>query len=188
MRARPLLAAVLAALLLGGCVDGEGAQQQQPSGTDDGLRATGLLDGARVAISRGNPIVVDGDCDPNQGLDEDLCILVRTIDGLELNLVVENPALLVPGAVLEVDERDCGDTGCDDVDDVLVLELRVDGVPRPVERGRVEVSQADDERVAAQFDLFLSAGDRLTGEFDIALPAAPVIIGPDGLPTETDDG
>ena len=185
MRTR-LVAVALLALLGTGCVDGEGAQQAQPVSGQDGLRATGVLDGARIAISRGSPTVVLGDCDPNDGLDRDLCLLVRTIDGLQLNLVVENPDALVAGEQLPIGERECGDTGCDGITDVAVVFVRVDGRQLPVEGGRLEVEQAG-PRYAAAFDLRLPNGERLTGDFDVSPPGVPPTIGPDGNPTEAED-
>lgn len=185
---RRLLCSAAVLLVLGGCVDADGAQQAQPQSPVEGFRATGTIDGARVAISRGAPVVVDGDCDPDQGLDEDLCMLVRTIDGLTVNLVIENPGALVAGEDLEIDERDCGSDGCDGVTDVAVVELRIGGDRRlPVQRGRLEVLEVGD-RVAASFDLSFDFGERLTGEFDVALPVVAPIIGPDGNPTEIETG
>lgn len=166
-RLHRLAAAALPLVLLAGCVGGEEVQRQ-PVSREDGLQATGLLDGRRVAISRGQPVVVDGDCDPNDGLDDDLCMLVRTLDGIQLNLVIENPAVLVAGRTLDVRERDCAT--CDDVSDVVVLDVRVDGDQRRVEGGMLEVRAAGD-RYAADFDLNLPGGDRLTGSFDV-LPGA----------------
>jgi hypothetical protein len=160
---RRVAAAALPLVLLAGCVGGEDVQRQ-PVSREDGLQATGLLDGRRVAISRGEPIVVDGDCDPNDGLDDDLCMLVRTLDGIQLNLVIENPAVLQTGSTLDVRERDC--TTCDDVTDVVVLDVRVDGDQRRAEGGSLDVSAGGD-RYAAEFDLNLPGGDRLTGSFDV---------------------
>jgi len=185
MRTR-LVAVALLALLGTGCVDGEAAQQAQPVSGQDGMRATGVLDGARIAISRGSPIVVLGDCDPNDGLDRDLCMLVRTIDGLQINLVVENPDALVAGEELPIAERACGESGCDEITDVAVVILRVDGRELPVQGGRVDVREAG-PRYAAEFDLRLPDAERLTGDFDVAPPSAPPIIGPDGNPTEAED-
>lgn len=167
---RALVTAVTLLALAGlsaGCDD----EPTEPSITDvsmpessrQGIQATGTLDGARVAISRGNPTVVLGDCDANDGLDEDLCILARTIDGLSVNLVVENPAVLVAGERLDV--GDCPDD-CDEVTEVVVVEVRVDGDARRAVRGSLEVREAG-ERWAAGFDLVLPGGDRLIGEFDV---------------------
>lgn len=166
---RLVLGVAVLAFALAGCEDGDEVvtpvEAIQPEGRDDGIQATGLLDGSRVAISRGNPIVVVGDCDANDGFDDDLCILSRTIDGLEINLVVENPAVLVPGETVEAG-IDCS-FGCDDVTEGAVVELRVDGEVRPVQRGTLTVREAG-PRWIADFDLVLSFGDNLKGTFDVA--------------------
>jgi hypothetical protein len=159
-----LLGPLLGVALLAGCVPGEDVQRQADS-TDDGVQATGTLDGARVAISRGEPQVVDGDCDPGDGLDRDLCMVVRTIDGLQVNIVFENPDVLVPGAVLQVRRDAC--VHCDDVTGHAVVEVRVAGDQRRAESGTVRVREAPEGRVSAEFDLRLPFGDRLTGSFDV---------------------
>lgn len=162
--ARRLAAAVAgAAIALTGCVESD-VVQRQPDAPDDGFQATGLLDGRRVAISRGEPAVVLGDCDANDGVDEDLCVRVRSIDGVTLNLVVENPGALVPGERLEVRADPCGQ--CDDVDSHAVVRLRLADRTIEVEAGHLTPSQVD-ERIAAAFDLRLRGGDRLTGSFNV---------------------
>lgn len=166
---RGVLAVATVALVLAGCEDGDEVQTSvdavQPESRDEGIQATGLLDGARVAISRGNPTVVVGDCDANDGLDEDLCILARTIDGLTVNLVIENPGVLVPGETVEAGIA-CS-TGCDAITEGAVVELRIDGDVRPVRRGTITVAEAG-PRWIADFDLVLPFGDRLRGAFDVA--------------------
>ena len=109
--------------------------------------------------------MVVGDCDANDGLDEDLCILSRTIDGRSVNLVIENPAVLVPGETVEAG-IDCA-VNCDGVTEGAVVELRVDGEVRPVERGSLTVREAG-PRWIADFDFVLSFGDELRGTFDVA--------------------
>ena len=166
---RVLLGVAVLATLLAGCESGDEVQLPvdtvQPASRDEGISATGLLDGARVAISRGNPTVVVGDCDANDGLDEDLCILSRTIDGRSVNLVIENPAVLVPGETVDAGV-DCN-VGCDDVTAGAVVEVRVDGDARPVQRGTLTVREAG-PRWIADFDLVLPFGDELSGTFDVA--------------------
>lgn len=162
-------AALMAAALVAACAGGEDVQRQ-PEAIDDGLQATGLLDGKRVAISRGEPIVVDGDCDPNEGLDVDLCILVRTIDGIQINLVIENPGALAVGQTIDVREDDC--TSCDDVTGIAVVDVRIDGDERRAEGGKLEISGVGSPRWAAEFDLNLPFGDRLTGSFNVRPGAA----------------
>ena len=166
---RVVLGVAVLAVALAGCESGDEVQTPvdtvQPASRDEGISATGLLDGARVAISRGNPTVVVGDCDANDGLDEDLCILSRTIDGRSINLVIENPAVLVPGETVEAG-IDCN-VACDDVTEGAVVEFRIDGEVRPVERGSLTVREAG-PRWIADFDLTLSFGDELRGTFDVA--------------------
>lgn len=159
---------VLIALFLVGCVSTD-ESQRQPEVPDDGLQATGLLDGRRIAISRGEPDVVHGDCDANDDLDRDLCLRVRTIDGVSLNLVLENPDALVTGERLEVRRDPC--THCDDVRDHAVVRVRTDGTTRQVEGGHLTPSLVG-ERIAAEFDLRLPNGDRLTGSFSVRPGAA----------------
>lgn len=154
---------MLVAVVLVGCVSTD-ESQRQPEVPDDGLQATGLLDGRRIAISRGEPDVVHGDCDANDGLDRDLCVQVRTIDGVSLNLVLENPDALVAGERLEVRPDPC--VQCDDVRDHAVVRIRTGGTTRPAEGGHLTPSLVG-ERIAAEFDLHLPGGDRLTGSFSV---------------------
>ena len=163
-----MLAVLAAALVLTGCESGNEVQTPvdavQPESRDEGIQATGLLDGARVAISRANPTVVVGDCDANDGLDDDLCILTRTIHGVSINLVIENPAVLEPGETIDAGVR-CT-TGCDDVTEGAVVELRIEGDRVPVTRGSIEVAEAG-PRYVADFDLGFPRGE-LDGTFDVA--------------------
>lgn len=156
-------ALLLLALAAGGCVSAEEGQRQ-PDAPDDGMQATGVIDGRRVVVSSGEPVVLFGDCDPGDGLDRDLCIRVQTIDGVQLNLVIENPSALSPGEEFEVRADPC-DT-CDDIRTHLVVELRIDGEARRVSSGDVTVGTAG-QRFAADFDLRLPSGDRLTGAFNV---------------------
>ena len=170
---RLVTAAAVAVLACGLAACDEGAivdlETVQPEGRDDGIQATGLLDGKRVAISRGNPRVVLGDCDVADGIDEDLCILARTIDGLNVELVIENPAVLLPGETVAAGV-DCS-FACDDVTEGAVVEVRLDSAVRDVERGSLTVREAG-PRWIADFDLDLSFGDNLSGTFDVA-PTPP---------------
>lgn len=174
---KSLLAPVLACVLavgLAACEDDAPGEEPAitdpslPESMDTGIQATGTLDGQRAAISRGNPTVIRGDCDANDGPDDDLCILGRTIEGRDVNLVVENPAVLTAGE--ELDVVTCN-VACDQVTDGVVVEVRVNGDVRPATRGRLTVSQAG-ERYAADFDLTMPFGDRLIGTFDVE-PSEP---------------
>lgn len=170
-------AALCLALLLAACAS-SGEVQRQPEAVDEGLQATGLLDGSRVAISRGEPVVLYGDCDPNEGLDQDLCILVRTLDGVPINLVIENPSALQAGEELPVRDDACVD--CDEVRTHAVVDLRVAGDTLRASGGRLVVSEAA-RRFAAEFDLRLGSGQRLTGSFNV-LPGANPPISPQPVP------
>ncbi len=159
------LAAACAALaLLATACAGASVQQRQPETGNDGVRATGRIDGRRVAISDSDPEVNATDCDPGIETDTDVCWIARTIDGLTVAFVVENPTALVAGESLPVDEDDCGT--CDDVRGHAVVDLRVDGQQRRAIGGRLDVQQVE-ERWAAEFRLRFGDGDELTGSFDI---------------------
>lgn len=157
----------LAAILLGGCVvpdAGEGGQRQPEAGGDDGVQASGTLDGRRISISNGAPDVVIGDCDPGVDLDDDVCFVTRTIDGDTIAVVIENPAVLTPGEAIDIVRDPC--TTCDDVTTGAVVEIRVNGAARRVDSGRLEVIEAG-ERYAADFVLDFRGGDRLVGSFNV---------------------
>ena len=162
---RAILVALLAALLAVGCTDAQVVQRQAVS-ADDGIQATGRLDGHRVAISAGDPDVLRGDCDPGQGPDTDLCIVAETIDGTQVAVVVENPAVLRAGAHLEV-VGGCPD-GCDAMTDGAHVVIRVDGTGRVAVGGSLDVHRAD-TRVVADFTLRLADGDQLSGTFNVAV-------------------
>lgn len=137
-----------------------------PVSPDQGIQATGRLDGSPVAISRGAPIVIVGDCDPQDGPDEDLCIEARTIDGLEVTLVVENRDALVAGTTVPVGRATCVD-GCDSIADEVIARLEVGDDVAEVTGGSFEVRD-DGPRYVADFTIELPFGDRLTGSFDVA--------------------
>lgn len=158
---RRLVTAALA-VVLAGCASSS-LPQRQPEALDDGVQATGRLDGQRVAISDGAPETNLVDCDP-QVVDEDVCWIARTIDGLTIAFVIENPGALVPGETLPVRDQDCD--ACDDVADRAVVDLRVDGEQRRATGGHLKVREAGD-RYAAGFDIRFPDADTLTGEFNI---------------------
>ena len=158
----PRIVTAVLAVVLAGCAS-SGVPQRQPEALDDGVQATGRLDGQRVAISDGAPETNLDDCDP-QTPDEDVCWIARTIDGLTLAFVIENPAALAADEEIRVRDSTC--VACDDITDHAVVDLRVDGEQRRATSGRLRVSEAD-ERYAASFDIRFPDGDRLTGEFNI---------------------
>jgi hypothetical protein len=164
-RVRGLLAAALVPLvLMAGCATSNPTHRQAEA-DDDGVQATGVLDRSRVAISRGVPDVVFGDCDPGDGLDRDICWVARTIDGLRIAFVIENPAVLEEGATLPVLDSDC--VNCDDVTDGVVVEVRVDGEARRPVEGSLEVRAVPGERAAADFEAIFRGGDELRGSFNV---------------------
>jgi hypothetical protein len=162
---RTVVASWLAlSVLLAGCAEAA-VVHRQPEAVDDGVQVTGTLGGARVAISEGVPDVTFGDCDPGIEIDEDVCWSARTIDGLTVGMVIENPAVLRAGEEVEVVDVAC-DLDCDQVTDGVVVEVRWDGQRARAVGGRLEVSEVG-ERVAADVDLRLPASDRLTGSFNV---------------------
>lgn len=161
---RLLTLALAGVMLLGACVNPEESGQRQAEAEDDGVQATGRIDGARVAISDGGPETLIGDCDPGDGADEDVCWIARTIDGLTIAFVIENPSALVPGETLPVRSDMCSD--CDAVTEHAVVDLRIDGEQRRASSGQLVVTQAG-PRYAASFRLGFAGGDELTGEFNI---------------------
>lgn len=164
MTRRGLLAVILVVLLLAGCLARQNTGHRQAEADNDGVQVTGTIDGAHVAISEGVPEVTFGDCDAGDGLDQDVCWIARTIDGMQVALVIENPSVLVAGETVAVVGSACG--ACDDVTEGVVVDLRVDGGQRRATNGRLEVTRVD-ERIAAGVDLRWAGGDQLTGSFNI---------------------
>lgn len=164
VRGARVVLAVACLLAVAGCA-GSNPAHRQAEAVDDGVQVTGVIDGSRVAISRGVPEVVFGDCDPGDGFDEDICWVARTIDGLNIAFVIENPAVLEAGARVDVVNPGCGT--CDDVTDGVVLEVRVDGTVRRPVRGAMDVVTVPGERVAASFTIDFAGGDELQGSFNV---------------------
>lgn len=160
---RAAAAALAVALAAVACGDQEAAQRQAESAVD-GIQATGQLEGRRLAISVGEPEVLDGDCDPNDGRDEDFCVVARTIDGETVALVVENPAVLEDGGRVPV-RAAAADADPESVTDHAVVDLRFGRRQLDVTSGSMLVRR-EGERVAADFDLRFPEG-RLFGEFDV---------------------
>ncbi len=156
-------------VLLPACAEGDAVQRQAVSGSD-GVQATGSIDGQRVAISSGDPDVVLGDCDPGDGLDRDLCMNVRTIDGVTLNLVIENPDAVAAATDGSLPVRDdaCEAAACDEVGDHAVVDLRVAGVQTRASGSTITVSELD-VRAVGRFNLRFPDGDSLVGTFDLRL-------------------
>ncbi len=169
MRWRRVVATAALVVAAVGCTDA-GVVQRQAVSADDGIQATGRLEGRRVAISAGEPEVLHGDCDPGQGPDTDLCIVTRTIAGTQIVIVVENPAVLQAGSRTPV-VGGCAD-GCDDRTDGAHVVVRVDGRSAVAVDGSLAVHRSDD-RYAADFRLRLADGGDLSGSFDVRVRPAP---------------
>lgn len=163
---RLVAACALFGLLAAGCAS-SGVGQRQPEAVDDGVQATGRLDGARVAISDSSPETSLTDCDPGIETDEDVCWIARTIDGTTIAFVIENPGALVPSERIDVRADDCD--ACDEVRDHAVVELRVEGQSRRASGGHLVVGQVG-QRYAARFDVRMPDGDGLNGRFNIREP------------------
>jgi len=163
---RPLLALAAAAMAMSACAGTD--TQRQPTSSNEGLQLTGQYAGAQLSVSDGAPQLVAGDCDPGDGLDDDLCIIAVSLDGAQVAIVFENPITLVTGATLTIDDVECG--GCDGVTDVAVVELRVDGDAARVAGGSVVVIDAGPVRLAGDLHLRFLDGGSLNGTFDVGLP------------------
>ncbi|HEX2027724.1 MAG TPA: hypothetical protein VHF25_06960 [Nitriliruptorales bacterium] len=157
--------AAVACLLLVACPDDP--SQRAPEAADDGIQLTGTLGGSQAHVSDGEPEVVLGDCDPNDGIDRDLCISTFTIDGAPLTLVVEDPDRLAGGtrvAVVHPGGLDCL-PHCDDVTGGAVVELRRGVERRHVRSGHMTVREWG-PRYAVAF-LLRTDGGRVSGSFNV---------------------
>lgn len=164
--ARSRLAIGLAglALLAGVACGDQEAQQRQAQGPDDGLQLTGRVGGAQLSVSYGAPDFQITDCDPDDGTDFDWCLRARSIDGSDVVLVFENPAVFVAGTTVDVGFDRC--VGCDDVTDHGVVELRVGGEARRAVDGTVEVHEAGPRHVL-EFRLRFDDGGSVSGSMDV---------------------
>lgn len=166
LRRLVLTAVLTCSVVLAGCAEAENPQPQAKF-PDEGLQATGRLGGQRVAVSSGNPDVTRGDCDPADGLDEDLCMVVRTIDGQQINIVIENPAALEADQAIDVRPANCNGADCDEVADAAIVDVRVGGEQTRALSGRITPSAVTDNRVAADFRFNLPGGNQLVGSFNV---------------------
>lgn len=158
-----------------GCAEAANPQRQ-PVAPDDGIQATGRLDGQRIAISDGEPEVTTGACGA-AATGDDLCIVARTIDGAEVGLVVENPAVIGSASPVPVAADGCSGAACDGVRGRAVVGVSLDGRVRAATGGRLTPTpeagpDASGRGYAAEFDLRLDGGDRLVGSFNVR-PAGP---------------
>ncbi|MBW3664494.1 MAG: hypothetical protein KY469_15445 [Actinobacteria bacterium] len=164
---RRSLAALSLVLAFVGASCAEEEAQRDPVGPDDGLQLTGQLAGKRYAVSDGEPEVVHGDCDPNDGLDVDLCVIARTVDGQNFGVVFENPDALIPGETVPVSHVGCVAEQCDAHRDSVLLEVRVDGSPLPATGGNVTVTAAGPPRWTGELSVRFADGGGLSGSFNV---------------------
>jgi hypothetical protein len=165
-----VLAALLAALLTscGAEPVGSGPSAVRPRDGRSGLRLAGVIRGQQLAISDGLPRLEATDCDPGDGIDQDVCVVSRTIDGTLFVLVFENPAVLKPG-MLSVAPGDCArPEDCDRVTGVAVIDIQA-GVRTRVraQGGSLTFDIVEPrQRYVGSLSLQLPNG-RIDGEFDI---------------------
>lgn len=120
---------LVAAALAAACATG-GSATPQPREGRSGLQLSGTVDGRQLAVSDGAAELEVGDCDPQDGVDEDVCVIANDIEGELVVLVFENPDALESAAILDVDNPACPPDECDDVADAAVVELQVGVAPR----------------------------------------------------------
>lgn len=165
---RPLLPCLLLALALVGCGESNDVLPDPRDGRS-GIQVSGQLPDRQVAVSDGLPTVNFGDCDPNEGVDDDVCVVTETIQGEILRVVFENPDVLQEGAVLPVGSDCANPTACDAVLDRAVIEVEfgTEGRVRATDGTlRVEVAEPS-VRYRGEFDIRLPGGGSLSATFDL---------------------
>ncbi|MGH8884993.1 MAG: hypothetical protein ACRDYX_07450 [Egibacteraceae bacterium] len=168
---RLLAALALLAVLLTGCGGtpaGSGPSAVRPRDGRSGLHLAGVIRGQQLAVSDGLPRLEATDCDPNDGADQDVCVVSRTIDGTPFVVVFENPAVLEPGT-LRVESGGCArPEDCDRVAGVAVIEVRAGVRDRVRAQGgslTLEVVEPG-RRYVGSLSLELPNG-RIDGDFDL---------------------
>lgn len=165
------LAWLVAAALLTGCsgIPLPGAAVQPRDGKA-GLQLAGVIDGRQVAVTDGAPELVVGDCDPNDGPDDDVCFLSSDIDGSTFVVVIENPHVLeATTSELTVAAPDCDSAqACDAVEDVAVVDVGYGvGDRRRARSGTLRLRALEPLRYyAGTLRLDLPDG-RVSGDFDV---------------------
>lgn len=156
------------ALATASCTAASGSMPPPRDGRS-GLQGAGTFEGRQIAVAEGLPQLVVGDCDPVDGPDDDVCVIADTIDGRLFVLTFENPAALVEGAVLPVEDPACTQQGCEAVTDVALVSVKLEtGRPVRATAGTVRV-----ERVvpflnyAASFSLDLGDSGAFNGQMDV---------------------
>ena len=163
------LGAALVAALLAGCVQLGSSVTVQPRDGRSGLYLTGRIDGRPVAVTEGLPRLEVTDCDPNDGTDEDMCVVSRTIEGTLFVLVVENPAVLRAGATLDIADPPCArPSDCDAVTDVALVDVQLDVADRVRARGGTLTLEVVEPAERYRGSMLLELPDgTITGEFDV---------------------
>lgn len=166
-------AVIALALLASGCSE---STSPLPETGRPGLQLTGIFDGRQVVVTDGNPNFVVDECDPNDGLDDDICAIARDIHGELFVLVFENPALLVAGVTVPV-TGDCGSpSACDAWREGAVIDVQVATGRRVRASGgeiRVTSMEAGRRHLAGEVRLVFDAASgsavngRLSGSFDL---------------------
>ncbi len=165
------LVLLAAALLVGGCrgTPLPGAAVQPRDGKA-GLQLTGAIEGRQVAVTDGTAELVVGDCDPNDGRDQDICFLANDIDGTVFVVVIENPDVLESAPTeLEVGDPGCASPdACDAVEDVAVVDIGHGvGDRQRARAGTLRLRALEPLRYyAGRLRLELPDG-RLSGDFDV---------------------
>ncbi|HVM18355.1 MAG TPA: hypothetical protein VM307_00175 [Egibacteraceae bacterium] len=166
-----LVAVALAALLLAGCgTSGSqtGVAAIQPRDGRSGLHLSGTIDGRHIVVNDGAPVLRLADCDVNDGVDVDLCVFSREINGGFFAFFVENPDVLEAGTIPVVDDA-CRSPRCDDVTDGAVVELQFQpGAKRlRATSGRLElVDVVEGQRYEGNVSLQFPDG-RLSGTMNV---------------------
>ncbi len=114
----------LLALAIAGCGSGASLGSQQPRDARAGIQVAGTLNGAQFSLSDGDPRVLIGDCDPNDGRDNDICAVANDLTGAQFVLVFENPSALTQGETVPVVDVACAPQACDTVRDGAVVDVQ----------------------------------------------------------------
>lgn len=171
MRIGRILAAIATAATLVACGasgTATGVGSIQPRDGKSGLQLSGTLGNRQVAVNDGAPVLRLGDCDVNDGADEDLCFFSREVEGGFFALIVENPDVITPGKVAVVDPS-CVSPYCQDVADGAVVELQVErgGERMRASGGTINVTTAErGQRYAGTMALEFGDG-RISGSFQV---------------------
>lgn len=164
------VAVALLTVLLSGCVELGSSSTVQPRDGRSGMQLTGQIDGRPVAVGEGLPRLENTDCDPNDGADDDVCVVSRTIEGTLFVLVFENPDVLAAGETLDVAEGDCvRPPDCDAVRGAALVDVQVGVADRiRAEGGTLMLEVVDPgERYRGSLLLQLPEGGTISGDFDV---------------------